>query len=692
MRTWAVLSLATALTGLVCATTGTAHAAGLLRPVNTTDAAPQIVEHAVKVVIDNGFARTEVRQTFHNANANAIDAVYEFPVPPDAALSEMKIESGDHVLHGEVVARDKAQQVYDAQAALGAQVGLAKQNGYQNFQFSVANIPAAGDASLSFVYYEPVSIDTSVGRFLYPLENGGTDETNFWGASNESANVAKFSFDLELKSAVPVLDVRVPQVPNATVQNLGDGHLTLHFDVAPSALTSDVVVYYKLQPDLPGSVQLVPYRAAGGKPGTFMMLVTPGLDLPAIEHGTDYVYVLDFSGSMESKLATLKQAVIDALASLGPEDRFRLVGFADNAFDITPGLQNVTAANLATASAALKASGVQGGTNLYNGLSAGLKDHDPERVTTVFLVTDGVANEGIVSAPDFVAMQRECDLRIHGFLMGNSANWPLMEVITESSGGFYAPISNRDDLIGQVQQAKNKLTHESLHDARLELSGVQVTDTTDFDIGKVYRGQQLVVFGRYSAGGVADVQLHSRISNQDKTYSARVTFPDVAEDSPELERLWALDSIHAIQKQALLGLIPQTEANLRVQKLGVDYQLVTSETSMLVLDDQGFADQGIARNNQARSDAEHAAQGNGSNSAGTSVPVSTGSGTPATPSTGSGVPNTGASSPSTGSGSRSSDSSTSFGGALDPSTLVLLLGSLLTLGMSRRRRGASEAA
>lgn len=682
MRTWAVLSLLTALTGLVCATTGTAHAAGLLRPVNAGDVPPQIVEHAVKVIIDNGFALTEVRQTFHNSNAQPIDAVYEFPVPPDAALSEMTIDSGDHVLHGEVVERDRAQQVYDAQATQGAQAGLAKQNGYQNFQFSVANILAAGDAALSFVYYEPVSIDSSVGRFSYPLENGGTDESGFWGAGNEAANVAKFSFDLELKSAVPVLDVRVPQVPDATVQNLGDGHFTVHFEAAPSALTSDVVFYYKLQPDLPGSVQLVPFRAQGEKPGTFMMLVTPGLDLPAIEHGSDYVYVLDFSGSMDTKLATLKQAVSDALAQLGPEDRFRLVGFSDAPFDITNGLLAANAANIAQASQTLQSYGIQGGTNLYAGLSAGLAKHDPERVTTVFLVTDGVANEGIVSPQAFVDMQRECDLRIHGFLMGNSANWPLMEVITESSGGFYAPISNRDDLIGQVLLAKSKLTHESLHDARLELSGVNVTDTTDFDIGKVYRGQQLVVFGRYDAGGVADVQLHSRLGNQDKTYSARVTFPDVAEGSPELERLWALDSIHAIQKQALLGLIPRADASARVRKLGVDYQLVTSETSMLVLDDQGFTDQGIARNNQARSDAEHAAQTSGSPSG--SGSVNSGSGTPSTPNTGASTPNTGS-----GSGSYSRDSE-SYGGALDPSTLLLLFGSLLALAV--RRRPTSEAA
>jgi Ca-activated chloride channel family protein len=239
-------------------------------------------------------------------------------------------------------------------------------------------------------------------------------------------------------------------------------------------------------------------------------------------------------------------------------------------------------------------------------------------------------------------------------------------------------------LLGQVRLAKSKLTHESLHDARLELSSVQVSETTDFDLGKVYRGQQLVVFGRYAAGGVADVKLHSRLGNRDKTYSARLTFPDVAEGSPELERLWALDSIHALQKQALLGLMPPAEASARVRKLGVDYQLVTAETSMLVLDDQGFTDQGIARNNQARSDAEHAAQSNGSTSTGGgAVPVTSGS----TPGSGS---QPGSGSPSTPSTSTSSSDSNRYGGALDPSTLLLLFGSLFALGARRRR--AAEAA
>lgn len=676
MRAWAKLSLSTAVTGLLWATTGTASAAGLLRPVNASDTAPQIVEHTVKVVIDNGFARTQVSQIFHNGNAQPIDAVYEFPVPPQAALSEMTIQTGDHLLRGEVVAREQAQQVYDAESTQGAQAGLATQNGYQNFQFSVANIPAAGDTTLSFVYYEPVSIDTNVGRFLYPLENGGTDESAFWNGT-ETTDAGKFSFDLELKSAAPVTEVRVPDVPSANIQDLGGGHFTVHFDAAPSTLTNDVVVYYRLKEDLPGSVQLVPYRPATAGQGTFMLLLTPGLDLPAIEHGTDFVYVLDFSGSMETKLATLKQAVSDAIAELGPEDRFRVVGFSDSAFDITPGFLNATPANIEQVRGLLAARGVLAGTNLYAGLSAGMANRDLERVTSVFLVTDGVANEGIIEPQSFAALLRESDLRVHGFLLGNSANWPLMQVITESSGGFYAPVSNRDDLVGQVQLAKSKLTHESFHDAKLELSGVTISDTTDFELGKVYRGQQLVVFGRYAAGGEAEIALHTRLSDQDKTYSAHVTFPDIAEGSPELERLWALASIHALEQQAMLGLLPPAEAKQRVQQLGVDYQLVTSETSMLVLDDQGFADQGIARNNQMRTDIEHAAQSNGSNSSGNaSAPLS---------------PSSGSSSPSSSSSGSSSPSSNSeFGGALDPSSLVLLLASLLALS-GRRRRGVEAA-
>jgi hypothetical protein len=83
--------------------------------------------------------------------------------------------------------------------------------------------------------------------------------------------------DVELYSSWPVTDVRVPGFEaEAKVQPLGVGRhrVTLERQAAP--LGRDFVLYYRLQDDLPGRVELIPYRAAADGPGTFMLVVTPG--------------------------------------------------------------------------------------------------------------------------------------------------------------------------------------------------------------------------------------------------------------------------------------------------------------------------------------------------------------------------------------------------------------------------------
>jgi Ca-activated chloride channel family protein len=663
--------------GLAMLHAGLASAAGTLSPVSAGAQPMEMREHHVNVVVDNGFARTEVSQTFYNPNAAAEDAVYEFPVPKDAALSEMSIANGDKTLHGEVVGAGQAQTIYDQQKAQGGQAGLATQNGYQTFRFQLAQIPAGSESKMTFVYYEPSYVDTSIGRYLYPLQNGGTNDAAaqaFW-TGNQHVSGA-FSFDLDLKSAVPVDEVRVPNDPGATVQKIDDGHYKVHSESTGTALNKDVVCYYKLA-DGPGRVELVPYRAAGAETGTFMMVLTPGMDLAPITSGRDFVYVLDVSGSMESKLATLVSAVGQALGKLKPADRFRVVAFDDQAWDVTGSFQTATAANIASAIASVRALAVGGGTNLYAALSVGLTDLDADRATGVVLVTDGVQNVGIVDPVKFDALVRDSDSRIFGLLMSNSANWPLVELMADVSGGFYTPVSNQDDILGQVLLVDGKLSHESLHGAKLAISGVNVHDTTDFDFGRAYYGEQLVVFGRYDAAGAAQMTLEGTLSGKPKRYTTSFDFPAKSEENPELERLWALQTIHGIERKRMLGLVTAENASAAIRKLGIDYQLVTDETSMLVVGDSVFSDNGIERMNQTRTSTEQAAQAQKAGAPATNYEVGQG-----TPAFGSPAPSTGGDS----SGSPSSGSGT-YGGALDPATALSGVG-LALYGLMRRRRQA----
>jgi Ca-activated chloride channel homolog len=127
-------------------------------------------------------------------------------------------------------------------------------------------------------------------------------------------------------------------------------------------------------------------------------------------------------------------------------------------------------------------------------------------------------------------------------------------------------------------------------------------------LGKIYYGQQLVIFGRYTAGGEAEVTLKANLTGQDKTYTTHFTFPDQATGHPEIARLWAMNRVEAMQRQAMLGLTPAKEAQDAAKDLGIAYQIVTDETAMLVLSDAGFQRHGIQRANQERTAQEADAQ------------------------------------------------------------------------------------
>ena len=87
-------------------------------------------------------------------------------------------------------------------------------------------------------------------------------------------------------------------------------------------LSQDLVFYYRLADDLPGRVEVVPFRDGESGPGTFMMVVTPGLDLQPITNGADYIYVLDFGRLIaEGTPAEIRtnELVIEAYLGQGAE-------------------------------------------------------------------------------------------------------------------------------------------------------------------------------------------------------------------------------------------------------------------------------------------------------------------------------------------------------------------------------------
>ena len=579
----------------------TSHAAGILTATGSKHQPVQIRDHHVNVVINNGFAMTEVHQNFYNPNPEDLEAMYSFPLPKSASLSEVTIYAGERELQGEVVEKQQARQIYEDEKSRGNDSGLAEKNDFYTFEFKIYPVPARDEIKIRFLYYQPLKIDTGIGRYLYPLHNGGTDDAgmSFWTTNNKVENM--FSMNLELKSAYPVQDVRAPGFEAAAqIDNLAEGHIKLNMQLTDMSLNRDFIFYYRLQDDLPGRIEVIPFRDDPAKAGTFMMVITPGIDLAPLTNGSDYCFVLDVSGSMKSKIHTLKKGVMKALEKLNSGDRFRFVSFSSSARELTGDWVPISGKSLIKARDLLETLNANGSTNLYDGLSLALKRLDDDRATNVVLVTDAVTNTGVINPQDFYKLLQKFDVRVFGFLLGNSANWPLMQTIAETSGGFYDAISNADDLMGKIMLAGTKIRYQALLNASVKISGVKTFSLTDETFKKVYHGEQLVLFGKYVAGGEARLKLKANLTGEDKTYSTDFKFPDLDTNNPELERLWALATIEKIESRERVGRMPISESENAIRDLGLSHQIVTDYTSMVVLSQSAFAEKGIERHNQTR--------------------------------------------------------------------------------------------
>ena len=173
--------------------------------------------------------------------------------------------------------------------AAGRDAAITEKDSFKTFETRVSPVRARQDTRVRIVYLQPAEVDTGIGRYVYPLEEGGVDEEKlaFWTANERVTG--KFSFNLRIKSAYPIEAVRLPNQPQAIIQSQADGEWVVQIsNQAPASnevlsrqaqdddgleastaaagntpvfsLDEDLVIYWRHQAGLPGSVELVAHK------------------------------------------------------------------------------------------------------------------------------------------------------------------------------------------------------------------------------------------------------------------------------------------------------------------------------------------------------------------------------------------------------------------------------------------------
>ena len=115
--------------------------------------------------VSGNVARVEVTQLYRNPTGRRLEAIYAFPLPPDAAVTDMAFRIGKRVVTSEVKRREEAKRTYEAARKEGRTAALTERERPNLFTQSVANIPPGETVAVLLRYLHEIPFDD--GRYLF---------------------------------------------------------------------------------------------------------------------------------------------------------------------------------------------------------------------------------------------------------------------------------------------------------------------------------------------------------------------------------------------------------------------------------------------------------------------------------------------------------------------------------------------
>ena len=578
------------------------HAAGLLIADGGFGGVLEIKEHDVKVTINNGVAVTEVSQVFLNTENRIVEALYTSPVPKGASVSNFSMVINGKEMIGEVVEKERARKIYESYKQTRRDPGLLEQVDYKRFEMRIFPIPAGAEQHVKVTYYQELDVDHDWATYVYPLAAVTVRKA-------DTRTTGKFAMTLDVKSEIPIADMESPSHGDEFVMAAhGKNYRRASLETSGGDLSRDVVLAFRVERPRTGFDIITSKQS--GEDGFFQLTLTAGKELEELSRGMDYVFVLDISGSMahDGKLRMSRNSVGAFVDSLGEEDRFEVITFNISSQTLFNSLQQVDGQSKEQAIAFLESQRARGGTVLRPALTTAYRYVDPDRTLNVVVLSDGMTEQSEQRELLELVLQRPSGSRVFSIGVGNEVNRPLLSQLAEDAGGLAAFVSQGDDFERQAKAFRRKLMRPAVTELRIALDGLGVYDIEPETLPNLYHGSPLRVYGRYRKDGPLNVTVEGDALGAPFKQSVEVQLPDVDDNNPEIERMWAWHRVQRLMDTSRRA-GTDMDAKEEVVRLCEDYSIASQYASFIVLEnDSEYQRWKIERRNANRIRRDRAAR------------------------------------------------------------------------------------
>ncbi len=532
------------------------------------------------VKIKDQFATTKVEQEFYNPNPRALEGTFLFPVPKGAHLDKFTMNIDGKPVAAELLAADKARGIYEDIVRRQRDPALLEYAGRDLFKVRIFPIEANARKKITLSYSQMLKSDAGLVNFTLPLN---TEKFS----AKRLRNVA---VKLELESRRELKSIYSP-THKMEVKRDGSYKVTVGFEANDVKPDGDFQVFYT-QDDSDIGLSLLTYKPAG-EDGYFLLLASPGFDSKnAKVIPKDVVFVLDTSGSMAgAKLEQAKKALAFCVENLNDGDRFEILRFATEVEPLFNKLSDASKNNRAQAQKYVESLRPIGGTAIDDALkkAVAMRPEGEARPYVMVFLTDGRPTVGDIDEKHILenATKAKTGLtRIFCFGIGTDVNTHLLDKIAEQTKAFSTYVLPEEDIEVKVSSFFTKIKEPVLASPALKFpENVRVTKIYPAPLPDLFKGEQLVVAGRYSGSGDGAVQVEGNVSGDTKKFAYDVKFPGESSEHDFIPRLWATRRVgYLLDEIRLHG--ESKELKDEVTELARNYGVVTPYTAYLIQEDE----------------------------------------------------------------------------------------------------------
>ncbi len=547
----------------------------------------EVKYHHVTAKITDQVAVTDVDQAFYNPNNQQLEGTYLFPIPAGAQIDKFSMDINGKPVEAELLDADKARKIYEDIVRKARDPALLEYAGQGLFKVRIFPIEPRSEKRIQLKYTQLLRSDSGMTQYLYPLNT-----EKFSAAPLKSVSVK-----VNIDSRQPIKALYSPSHP-VEIQRHGDNRAIVGFEARDVKPDTDFQLFFAAENAADVGLNLLTFNddsASDG--GYFMLLASPSGQMSADKIvAKDVVFVLDTSGSMadSNKIDQAKKALRFCLKNLNENDRFELVRFSTETQPLFEKLVAVNEANLAQAEDFIQQLKPIGGTAIEEALVKALAPAgtpgERDRPYFVVFLTDGQPTVGSTNEDQILASVSKAlgdrSLRIFCFGVGTDINTHLLDKIAERTRAASQYLLPTEDIEVKVSNFYAKISQPVLANLKLKVgSDVRLAKMSPADLPDLFKGEQLVVFGRYTGSGDTAITLEGTVNGQPRSLSYDAKFAKQATEHGFIPRLWATRRVGFLLDQIRLH-GESKELRDEVVELARKYGIVTPYTAYLILEDE----------------------------------------------------------------------------------------------------------